>query len=83
MRGVMFIELVYDKENVEGWAGARKLILPELTKRVCQILPDADAKVKIVQTNGLKSDISKCDQGKLNCMLEDMFEEANMWLVSD
>lgn len=36
-----------------------------------------------MQTNGVNSDISKCDQGKLNRMLEDMFEEVNMWLVSD
>ena len=83
MRGVMFIELVYDNGHVEGWVGARQLILPELTKRVCQILPDADSKVELMQINGLNSDVSKCDQEKLNRMLEDMSEEADMWLFSD
>jgi len=79
----MFVELVYEKRNVEELGGARKIIPAEMTNRVCQILPDADAKVKLVQTNGLNSDVSKCDQKKLNRMLENMFEEADMWLVSD
>ena len=30
----MFVELVYDKRNVEGLEGAREIILAELTKRV-------------------------------------------------
>ncbi|EGT0618302.1 DinI family protein, partial [Salmonella enterica] len=30
----MFVELVYDKRNVEGLEGARELIQAELTKRV-------------------------------------------------
>jgi len=50
---------------------------------VCQILPDADSKVELMQINGLNSDVSKCDQEKLNRMLEDMSEEADMWLFSD
>ncbi|HHE9688545.1 TPA: DinI family protein, partial [Enterobacter kobei] len=29
----MFVELVYDKRNVDGLAGAREIILAELTKR--------------------------------------------------
>ncbi|MBF2747790.1 DinI-like family protein [Enterobacter bugandensis] len=36
----MFVELVYDKRNVEGLEGAREIILVELTKRVHQIFPD-------------------------------------------
>lgn len=36
----MFVELVYDKRNVEGLQGAREIILAELTKRVHQITPD-------------------------------------------
>ena len=57
--------------------------LVELTKRVHQIFPDAEVKVKPMQANGLNSDASKSDREKLNRMLEDMFEESDMWLVSE
>ncbi|HGP0311079.1 TPA: DinI family protein [Citrobacter freundii] len=79
----MFVKLVYDKRNVEGLSGAREIILNELTKRVHRIFPDAQVKVKPMQANGLNSDASKSDREKLNRMLEKMFEEADMWLVSD
>lgn len=38
---IMFVELVYDKRNVEGLIGAKNIILNELTKRVHRIFPDA------------------------------------------
>ncbi|EKS7421192.1 DinI family protein [Enterobacter ludwigii] len=79
----MFVELVYDKRNVEGLQGAREIILAELTKRVHQIFPDAEVKVKPMQANALNSNASKSDREKLNRMLEEMFEDANMWLVND
>lgn len=34
-----------------------------------------------MQTNALNSDANKNDREKLNRMLEEMFEEADMWLV--
>lgn len=58
----MFVELVYDKRNVNGLAGAREIILAELTKRVHQIFPDAVVKVKPMQANALNSDASKSDR---------------------
>ena len=79
----MFVELVYDKRNVAGLPGAKEIILSELTKRVYRIFPDADVKVKPMQANGLNSDASKSDREKLNRMLEEMFEESDMWLTSD
>lgn len=79
----MFVELVYDKRNVEGLEGAREIILAELTKRVHQIFPDAEVKVKPMQANGLNSDASKSDREKLNRMLEEMFEDSDMWLTSE
>lgn len=60
-----------------------EIILAELTKRVHQIFPDAEVKVKPMQANGLNSDASKSDREKLNRMLEEMFEESDMWLVSE
>ncbi|WGG55239.1 DinI family protein [Enterobacter roggenkampii] len=79
----MFVELVYDKRNVDGLAGAREIILAELTKRVHQIFPGAEVKVKPMQSNALNSDASKSDREKLNRMLEEMFEESDMWLTRD
>ncbi|EBP9657971.1 DinI family protein [Salmonella enterica] len=79
----MFVELVYDKRNVEGLAGAREIIQAELPKRVHQILPDALVKVEPMQGNALNSDASKSDREKLNRMLEEMFDESDMWLVSE
>ncbi|HCR0301583.1 TPA: DinI family protein [Enterobacter hormaechei] len=63
--------------------GARAIILSKLTKRVHQIFPDAEVKVKPMQANALNSNASKSDREKLNRMLEEMFEESDMWLVSD
>ena len=79
----MFVELVYDKRNVQGLDGAREIILAELTKRVHNIFPDAGVKVKPMQANGLNSDASKSDREKLNRMLEEMFEDSDNWLSAD
>ncbi|EOZ2665076.1 DinI family protein [Escherichia coli] len=79
----MFVELVYDKRNVEGLEGAREIILAELTKRVHQIFPDAEVKVKPMQANALNSNCTKTEKERLNRMLEEMFEESDMWLVAD
>ena len=79
----MFVELFYDKRNVDGLVGGREIILAELTKRVHLIFPDAEVKVKPMQTNGLNTNASKSDREKLNRMLEEMFEEADMWLSFD
>lgn len=79
----MFVELVYDKRNVAGLPGAREIIRAELTRRVHKIFPDAEVKVKPMQANGLNSDASKNDREKLNRMLEEMFDESDMWLVAE
>ncbi|EAP7687123.1 DinI family protein, partial [Salmonella enterica] len=49
----MFVELVYDKRNVEGLEGVSEIILAELTKQVHQIFPDAEVRVKPMQANCL------------------------------
>lgn len=78
----MYVELVYDKRNVEGLHGAKGLILDELTKRVHRIFPDAEVRVKPMQANALNSDCTKTEKERLNRMLEEMFEDADMWLVN-
>ncbi|ECL5695498.1 DinI family protein [Salmonella enterica] len=68
----MFVELVYDKRNVEGLEGASEIILAELTKQVHQIFPDAEVRVKPMQANCLNSDANKSDHKKLNrCLVSD------------
>ncbi|MBT0723282.1 DinI family protein [Rosenbergiella sp. S61] len=79
----MYVELVYDKRNVAGLDNAADIILQELTQRVKRLFPDAEVRVKPMQTNGLNSDASKSDREKLNRLLEEMFEEADMWLVAE
>ena len=79
----MFVELVYDKRNVAGLPGAREIILDELTRRVHRIFPDAEVRVKPMQANGLNSAASKSDREKLNPMLEEMSDEADMWLGAE
>jgi len=79
----MFVELVYDKRNVEDLPGAKNIILAELTKRVHRIFPSAEVRVKPMQANALNSDCTKTEKERLNRMLEEMFEEADMWMVAD
>lgn len=79
----MFVELVYDKRNVEDLPGAKDIILAELTKRVHRIFPGADVRVKPMQANALNSDCTKNEKERLNRMIEEMFEEADMWMVAD
>uniref|UniRef100_UPI0013DB3DEB DinI-like family protein n=1 Tax=Serratia marcescens TaxID=615 RepID=UPI0013DB3DEB len=60
-----------------------EIIKAELRRRVHRVFPDAEVKVKPMQTNGLISDANKSDREKLNRLLEDMFEESEQWLMSD
>lgn len=79
----MFVELVYDKRNVEDLRGAKDIILAELTKRVHKIFPSADVRVKPMQANALNSDCTKTEKERLNRMIEEMFEEAEFWLFEE
>lgn len=80
----MFVELIYDKRNVSEFPNARELILAELGKRVHHVFPAAEVKVKPMVTNSsINTDASKGDKAKLAAVIEEMFEEADMWLVND
>ncbi len=80
----MFVELIYDKRNVAAFPNARELILAELEKRVHRIFPVAEVKVKPMVTNSsINTDASKGDKAKLAAMIEEMFEDADMWLAND
>ncbi|HKM98038.1 MAG TPA: DinI family protein [Buttiauxella sp.] len=79
----MFVELVYDKRNVAGLPGANEKILEELTRRVHTIFPDAQVRVKPMQANAVNSDCTKNEKEKINRLVEEMFDEADFWLVSE
>ncbi|MDU3926873.1 MAG: DinI-like family protein [Enterobacter asburiae] len=79
----MFVELVYDKRNVEGLEGAQEIIFAELTKRVHTVFPATSVRVKPMQANAVNSDCTKTEKEKLNRLIEEMFEEVDMWLTLD
>ncbi|MEM6049616.1 DinI-like family protein [Erwinia sp. P7711] len=79
----MFVELIYDKRNVAGLPNAQELILTELTKRIQRVFPEAEVKVKPMQANGVKTDASKSDKSVMLRIIEEMFDEADQWLISE
>jgi len=79
----MFVELIYDKRNVAGLPGAREMILRELEKRVQRVFPEIEVRVKPMERNAIETDMSKNEKATLARIIEEMFEEAEMWLVAD
>ncbi|MSI87536.1 DinI-like family protein [Escherichia coli] len=80
----MFVELVYGKRNFDGLPGAKDIILGELTKRVHRIFPGADVRVKPMMTlPAINTDANKHENEQISRTVQEMFEKANMWLVSD
>ncbi|HDR2790332.1 TPA: DinI family protein [Enterobacter asburiae] len=80
----MFVELVYDKRNFEGLPGAKSIILDELTKRIGRVFPDAEVRVKPMMTlPAINTDASKHEKEQISRIVQEMFEEAEMWLVSE
>ena len=79
----MFVELIYDKRNVAGLPGAREMILQELEKRVQRVFPDLEVRVKPMEGNAIETDMSKNDKATIARIVEEMFDEAEMWLVAD
>ncbi|HED1837572.1 TPA: DinI family protein [Citrobacter freundii] len=80
----MFVELVYDKRNFDGLPGAKDIIQGELTRRVHRIFPDADVRVKPMMTlPAINTDASKHEKEQISSTVQEMFEGADMWLVSD
>ncbi|HHX3383223.1 TPA: DinI family protein [Salmonella enterica] len=81
-RGFIFVELVYDKRNFDGLPGAKNIILVKLTKRVHRLFPDADVRVKPMMTlPAINTDASKHEKEQISRTVQEMFEEADMWLV--
>ncbi|MBS6074266.1 MAG: DinI family protein [Citrobacter freundii] len=80
----MFVELIYGKMNFDGLPSAKDIILGELTKRVHRIFPDADVRVMpMVTLPAINTDASKHEKEQISRTVQEMFEEADMWLVSD
>ena len=80
----MFVELVYGKRNFDGLPGAKDIILGELTKRVHRIFPGADVRVKPMMTlPAINTDANKHENEQISRTVQEMFEEDDMWLVTD
>ncbi len=80
----MFIELIYDKRNFEGLSGAKETITAELTKRIHRIFPDADVRVKPMMTlPAINTDASKHEKEQISRVVQEMFEEADMWMAEE
>ncbi|PKH20496.1 virulence protein MsgA [Enterobacterales bacterium CwR94] len=76
----MFVELVYDKRNFAGLPNASEKLLAELTRRVHRIWPEAEVRVKPMHNPALNTSGNKSDREKLHRLLEEMFDDAPMWL---
>jgi hypothetical protein len=84
MKGLrMYVELVYDKRNVAGLPGANEKILAELTRRMQSLFPEAEVRVKPMQANAVNSDCTKSEKERINRLIEEMFDEADFWLVTE
>ena len=82
----MYVELIYDKRNVAGLPNAKVPILAELEKRVRRVFTQVEVKVKPMMGNSsINTDACKSDKAKLAAVAvtEEMFEEADTWLVND
>lgn len=80
----MFVELIYDKRNFEGLTGAKETITVELTKRIHRIFPDADVRVKPMMTLPvINTDASKHEKEQISRVVQEMFEEADMWMMEE
>lgn len=80
----MFVELVYDKRNFDGLPGAKDIILGELSNRIHRIFPDADVRVKPMMTlPAINTDASKHGKEWISAAVQEMFEEAEFWLVAE
>ncbi|MDS0450295.1 DinI-like family protein [Klebsiella pneumoniae] len=80
----MFVELIYDKRNFEGLTGVKETITVELTKRIHRFFPDADVRVKPMMTlPAINTDASKHEKEQISRVVQEMFEETDMWMMED
>jgi len=80
----MFVELVYDKRNFAELPGANERILAELEKRIHTIFPAAEVRVKPVPGNStINTDATKNQKSKISEAIEEMFDDAPMWLTDE
>ncbi|EAA4008729.1 DinI family protein [Salmonella enterica] len=68
----------------DGLPGAKNIILGELTKMVHRIFPDDDIRVKPMMTMPvINTGASKHEKEQISRTVQEKFEEAEMWLISD
>ncbi|MDP1131009.1 DinI-like family protein [Klebsiella pneumoniae] len=67
-----------------GLPGAREAILNEMTKRMQLIIPDAEVRVNPMMTlQAINTDARKHEKELIRRTVQEMFEEADMWLTEE
>ncbi|WON77849.1 DinI-like family protein [Serratia sp. UGAL515B_01] len=80
----MRITLSIDTKNPAFPKDSLTIVQNELNRRVSKKLPGAEAVVKSSSISDLKCDDMKEAQQKIaRALVEEMFEEADQWLVTD
>ncbi len=70
-------------ETWRALPGANEKILAELTRRMQSLFPEAEVRVKPMQANAVNSDCTKSEKERINRLIEEMFDEADFWLVTE
>lgn len=80
----MFVEFIYDKRYFAELPETNDRILAELEKRIHNIFPDAEVRVKPMAGNSsINTDANKAQKGKISEVMQEMFDDASMWLVDE
>ncbi|MEB2417718.1 DinI-like family protein [Citrobacter sp. R-1.5.2] len=70
--------------NFDGLPGAKGIIPGELSKKAHRIYPDADVRVNPMMTPpAINTDTSKYEKEQISRTVQEMFEEAEMWLENE
>lgn len=80
----MFVELIYDKCNFVGLLGVREVIFNELIKCMQCIFLEVEVWVKLMMMLlVINIDVSKYEKELISCMVQEMFEEVDMWFIEE
>lgn len=67
-----------------GYRAPERPFLNELTKRMQRIFPEAEVRVKPMMTlPAINTDASKHEKELISRTVQEMFEEADMWLTEE
>lgn len=80
----MHVILSIDTNNPTFPKNGLLIVQAELAKRISRNYPQAKVTVKSSSTNGFKfDDVKEAQQKIIKTLVEEMFDEADQWLVTD